>query len=296
MVEEETNSRVPYFHIPVLLNEAIDALQVKTGQTYIDATLGGGSYSQEIIKRGGNVLAIDLDPRAIEKSQESDGKNFKAVRGNHKDLTEITHSNGIQTVSGIVYDLGLSSDQLQNPALGLSFNSNDPLDMRLDQSLGVTAADLVNGMTEEELVHIFEKYGEEMYAKKIARVIVSQRLKRPIKTTGQLTNLISKAVPARGNIHPATRVFQALRIVVNDALGNLESSLNQAMGLLMPGGRLVVVSFHSLEDAIVKALSERSDVSVVGAVIRPSFKEVADNPRSRSAKLRTYEKKSVSKK
>src|SRR3989344_5174251 len=264
-----------YFHIPVLLNEAIDALQVKPGQTYIDATLGGGSYSQEIIKRGGNVLALDLDPRAIEKSQESDG---------------------IQTVSGIVYDLGLSSDQLTNPELGLSFNANDPLDMRLDPYLGVTAADLVNGMTEEELVHIFEKYGEEMYAKKIARVIVSQRLKRHIKTTGQLTNLISKAVPARGNIHPATRVFQALRIVVNDALGNLESSLNQAMGLLMPGGRLVVVSFHSLEDAIVKALSERSDVSVVGAVIRPSFKEVADNPRSRSAKLRTYEKKSVSKK
>jgi len=271
-------------------------LQVKTGQTDIDATLGGGSYSQEIIKRGGNVLAIDLDPRAVEKSQISIEPNLKAVQGNYKDLTEITHSNGIQTVSGIVYDLGLSSDQLQNPALGLSFNSNDPLDMRLDQSLGVTAADLVNGMTEEELVHIFEKYGEEMYAKKIARVIVSQRLKRPIKTTGQLTNLISKAVPARGNIHPATRVFQALRIVVNDALGNLESSLNQAMGLLMPGGRLVVVSFHSLEDAIVKALSERSDVSVVGAVIRPSFKEVADNPRSRSAKLRTYEKKSVSKK
>lgn len=285
-----------YFHIPVLLQEAVEALQVKPGHTYIDATLGGGSYSQEIIKRGGTVLAIDLDQRAIDKSQSSIGTNLKLRQGNYKNLTEITQSEGITKVSGIVYDLGLSSDQLTNPELGLSFNANDPLDMRLDHALGVTAADLVNGMIEEELVHIFEKYGEEMYAKKIAKVIVAHRAKRPIKTTGQLANIISKAVPTRGNIHPATRVFQALRIVVNDELGNLESSLNQAVGLLMPGGRLVVVSFHSLEDAIVKALSERSDVSVVGTVIRPSFKEVADNPRARSAKLRTYEKKSVSKK
>ncbi len=281
-----------YFHIPVLLNEAIEVLNIKPGNTYIDATLGGSSYASEIIKRGGKVLGIDLDSRALEHAEELKLENLTWIQGNYKNLTEIAHENGLTTVSGIVYDLGLSSDQLSNANLGLSFNTNNPLDMRLDQALGVTAADLVNGMTEEELVHLFEKYGEEMYAKKIAKVIVSQRIKRPIKTTGQLASLITKAVPTRGNIHPATRVFQALRIVVNDELGNLESSLEQAVELLEPGGRLVVVSFHSLEDSVVKALSERSDVSVIGAVIRPSFKEVADNPRSRSAKLRTYEKKS----
>lgn len=263
------------YHIPVLLNEVLEALNVKPGEKYIDCTYGGGGHFLGIEKAGGIVLGIDQDPEA------------KApVHGNFAHLKNIAQEHGFDPVSGILFDLGVSSHQLETDYRGFSFNKDAPLDMRMDQTLGPTAADLVNAGSESELANLFWKFGEERFAKAIAREIK----KTKIETTDQLAKAVLRARPARkagrgkDRTHPATRIFQALRIAVNDELAGLESALPQAVELLKPGGKLVVISFHSLEDRIVKNFMKKSEL------ITPTDEEVSENPRSRSAKMRVYEK------
>lgn len=268
-------------------------MKVKQGEKYIDATVGGGGHAVEILKRGGKVLGLDVDPEAIEQVKRI--LNIILVRGNFAHLQEIAQECGFDCVAGILFDLGVSSHQLLTTERGFSFTSDAPLDMRMDPDLEVTAADLVNGLRKEELYELFYKLGEERFAWTIARAIVRARSLRSIKTCKELAGVI---VGAKSNqkrferIHPATRCFQALRIAVNDELNNLKAVLPQAVNLLKPGGRLVVISFHSLEDRIVKNFfKERADLqTLTKKPIRPSSAEVEINPRSRSAKMRVGEK------
>ncbi len=261
------------YHIPVLLNEALEALRVKPGGKYIDCTYGGGGHSRAIEKAGGVVLGIDQDAEA------------KApVHGNFAHLQQIAQDHGFDPVSGILFDLGVSSHQLETDYRGFSFNKDAPLDMRMDpETQTVTAADLVNAGGESELANLFWRFGEERASRAIAKAIVA---KRPITTTNQLAEIILRVrhKTKADRTHPATRIFQALRIAVNDELAGLETALPQAVELLKPGGRLVVISFHSLEDRIVKKFMQKS------TVITPTDEEVRNNPRSRSAKMRIYEK------
>jgi 16S rRNA (cytosine1402-N4)-methyltransferase len=292
------------FHKPVLLKEAIEFLAVKPGERYIDATVGGGGHSEAILKVGGIILGIDCDPEAITAarrrlSSACPGASWRLVRGNFADLKKIAAANGFSSAAGILFDLGVSSYQLGTPKRGFSFNLESPLDMRMDLRLMVTAADLVNGLTENELTELFFKFGEEKCARRIARAICRARKIRPITTTNELAEVILRARPRRGKFdrtHPATRCFQALRIAVNDELNSLKAALPQALEILKPEGRLVVISFHSLEDRIVKnflklAAGEGRLEILTKKPIRPTEEEVEANPRSRSAKLRAGEKK-----
>ena len=260
------------YHIPVLLKEVLEALEIKPGEKYIDCTYGGGGHFRGIQKAGGIVLGIDQDPEA------------KApVQGNFAHLKEIALQAGFDQVAGILFDLGVSSHQLEMDYRGFSFNKEAKLDMRMDQTAGLTAADLINAGSEKELANLFFKYGEERESRKIAKAIV---LNRPIETTNDLAEIILKVSHRSRNdrTHPATRVFQALRIAVNDELASLEEALPQALELLKPGGKLTVISFHSLEDRIVKNFMKKS------LLIRPSLEEIKINPRARSGKLRIMEK------
>lgn len=296
----------PVFHQPVLLKEAVDYLRVQEGGNYLDATVGGGGHALEVLKRGGRVLGIDCDPEAIKATEEKikglgrreSRKRGEIVlcRGNFADLKKVVEENGFVPLGGVLFDLGASTHQLLNPERGFSFRSSEGLDMRMDPDLKVTAADLVNGLTKGELNELFSKLGEEQFARPIARAIVSARTLKPIKTGAELAEIITRTVPGRkgkSRIHPATRCFQALRIAVNDELNNLRQALPQAVDLLKPGGRLVVISFHSLEDRIVKwFLRERQDLeNLTPKPVRPSGMEEKTNPRSRSAKMRVGEKK-----
>lgn len=262
------------YHIPVLLNEVVAALEIKPGEKYIDCTFGGGGHFRAIQEAGGIVLGIDQDPEAQ-----------APIRGNFAHLKEIADTAGFHPVSGILFDLGVSSHQLETDYRGFSFKRGglSKLDMRMDQTTGLTAADLINAGSEKELANLFFKYGEERESRKIAKAIVSNR---PVETTNDLAEIILK-VSHRGKFdrtHPATRVFQALRIAVNDELNSLETALPQALGLLKPGGKLAVISFHSLEDRIVKNFMKKS------LLIRPTEQEIANNPKARSGKLRVMEK------
>lgn len=292
------------YHTPVLLQEVLEYLAVKPGEKYIDCTLGGGGHTLEILKRGGNVLGIDVDQEALDyvskkiqekKQTEHISGQLRVVRANFSDIDRIANDNGFTQISGILMDLGVSSHQLDRPDRGFSFQ-NGPLDMRMDRGLFVMARDLVNGLTQKELVELFEKFGEERFAKKIARSIVERRKIVPIQTTKELADLIKASVyRSKDDIHPATRVFQALRIAVNDELTVLRKALPKAMDLLKPGGRLVVISFHSLEDRIVKQYfnvfeKEGKGVLITKKPVRASDEEVLRNRRARSAKLRCIEK------
>ncbi len=287
------------FHTSVLLKEAIDLLQVKKGGKYIDATLGGAGHALEIIKRGGIVLGIDCDEEALNYVE----KNFKLTlaKGNFRDLEEIARLNNFNKVSGIIFDLGVSSFQLENGKRGFSFLKGGPLDMRMDKELGVKASDLLNILPKGELYEIFIKLGEEHRARAISDGIVSARRIAPIQTTGDLSSVIQKALGIKGEITDFTkaniskRVFQALRIAVNDELENIRIALPKAMELLQSGGRVVVISFHSLEDRIVKQSFIEFEKQDMGKIIskKPivsSEEELKKNPRSRSAKLRVFEK------
>ncbi|MBI2442573.1 MAG: 16S rRNA (cytosine(1402)-N(4))-methyltransferase RsmH [Candidatus Levybacteria bacterium] len=287
------------FHVSVMLSEAVDALHVEKGKKYIDATLGGGGHAIEIVKRGGIVLGIDVDLDAINyveekiKNQIANSKNATLVRGNFLQITEIARENGFEEVSGILFDLGVSSYQFDKAERGFSFQREGPLDMRMDQSLSVKAADLINGLTKAELTKLFDKYGEERFAKKIAGAIVKARLEQPIHKTTELSGIIERTTGIREKIHPATRVFQALRIAVNDEIHVLEDALGQSVRLLEDAGRIVVISFHSLEDRVVKrAFLEFEDQGLGSMVTRkpilPSEHELRENPRARSAKLRVF--------
>lgn len=303
------------YHTSVLLEAAVDGLLVEPGKKYIDATLGGGGHAIEIIERGGDVLGIDVDEEALayvyEKlkassfakasvdkqsaKRKAEGK-VTLVRGNFRDLEKIAIENGFESVSGILFDLGVSSYQFDSAERGFSFLKDAELDMRMDRELTVTAKDLVNGLTKLELTALFAKLGEERFARKIAEAIVKRREKQPIETTAELAKIIRHNVPSgTKGIHPATRVFQALRIAVNDELNAMREALPQAVKLLEKGGRIVTISFHSLEDRIVKqafllfAAEGLGDVITKKPII-PLAAELAANPRSRSAKMRIFER------
>ena len=299
------------FHIPVLLSEVTKGLAISEGKKYVEATVGGGGHTEEILREGGIVLGIDCDPEAIEHVGRKVKNNLTLVRENFAHLKEIGKRTGFEKVAGILFDLGVSSHQLETDYRGFSFNTNAPLDMRMDPTLSVTAADLVNGLNEGELDELFKKYSEEYHSRAIARAIVRARAIAPIATCNQLAEVVIKArrqsrferTPACRRLkhqrlagrHPAMRVFQALRIAVNDELNNLRQALPQAVELLEKGGRLVVLSFHSLEDRIVKNFFKEKEKKGILQVltkkpIRPSREEIKANPRSRSAKLRIAEK------
>lgn len=258
------------YHIPVLLNEVIEALEIKPGNKYIDCTYGGGGHFRAIQAAGGIVLGIDQDLEA-----------HAPVQGNFAHLQKIAVKAGFDQVDGILMDLGVSSHQLETDYRGFSFNREAKLDMRMDPvNQTVTAADLINAGSEKELANLFFKYGEERASRKIAKAIVEAKKISKVETADQLSHIILKVRGKSGRTHPATRVFQALRIAVNDELDSLEKALPQAMELLKPGGKLAVISFHSLEDRIVKNFMKKSEL------IRPTEEEIDENPRARSGKLR----------
>ena len=300
-------------HIPVLLNETVDALSVKPGGRYVDGTLGRAGHTREIIARGGTVLGIDRDEAAIAAGErlkvESEGR-LEVAYGNHGDLKRIANEKGWQEVDGILLDLGVSSPQLDEAGRGFSFLREGPLDMRMDRTRGISAADLVNGESAERLEEIFREWGEEPNARRIAKAIAARR---GFKTTIELADFIEKTVGRRGGHHPATRVFQALRMEVNDEMGELERALEGGIELLAPGGRFAVITFESLTDRVVKRFfaehvgkevslqqggaewkgSLPRAVAVTRKAVTATEAEVDVNPRSRSAKLRVIEVKGV---
>ncbi len=308
-----------YQHRPVLIREVLECLRPNEKGIYADCTLGGAGHSYEILKAsspGGRVIGLDRDADAIEaavRRLSEFGDRATLVRGVFSDLPVILEGLGIKQVDGILYDLGVSSYQLDNPHRGFSYQKDAPLDMRMDRETGVTAGDLVNTLTVEELGRIFREYGEERFAGRISSLIVRERDKAPITTTGQLVDIIKRAIPARNRRegpHPAKRTFQALRIAVNRELDMLKEALPGMSGCLKPGGRACVITYHSLEDRIVKeAFREMArsclcpkdfPVCVCGKkplirIIRPggvtpSALEIEENPRARSARLRVAER------
>lgn len=290
------------YHVPVLLQEAIENLSVTKGKKYVDATFGGGGHTREILGLGGLVLALDQDQEAIEEakqnfSQEIMNSTLTIKKTNFSDLKAVCEITGFLPVSGVIMDLGVSSHQLDTDHRGFSFNKDAHLDMRMDpQNQGVTAADFVNAAGESELTSIFWRFGGETMSRKIAKAIVAARKAGRIDTTLQLADIVSSVKPRSisGSLHPATKVFQALRIAVNDELNALSLTLPQASEVLEPGGRLVVISFHELEDKIVKNfLRDHPDefTELTQKPITPTENEIKNNPRSRSAKMRVAQKK-----
>ncbi len=285
------------YHTPVLLQEVLEILTLKEGDKVIDATAGGGGYSEVFLKAGAKVLAIDQDPDSISYLLEKfkNEKDILLVRDNFSKIKNVAVKYNFLDAKGIVFDLGTSSHQIEESKRGFSFMKDEELDMRMDTDTKLTAKEIVNTWREEELTRIFLKYGEEHFAQKIAKEIVMQRKNKKINTTGELTTIIGKIIPRTSKIHPATRVFQALRIVVNDEMSVLQKALADSFEILSRGGRLIVVSFHSLEDRIVKIFFEEMERKglahvIVKKPISASALELALNPRSRSAKLRAVEK------
>ena len=300
------------FHIPVLTKEILNYLNLKKGGVYIDCTLGGGGHSKAILEKiypHGLLIGIDQDIDAIEAVKEelkSYIDKVKLVKGNFINLEEILSDLKTETVSGIIFDLGVSFHQLKEKERGFSFKEDSHLDMRMDLTQEFNADILINNYSEEDLAEVFEKYGEERFSKRIARLIVIERKKKTITTSKQLSDLVIRSLPRTKKrrtwrIHPATRVFQAIRIEVNQELKALKKGLNQAIRLLEDKGRVCVISYHSLEDRIVKhqfkeVEREGKDKGNYGLKIitkkpiSPSSGEVERNPKARSAKLRVAEK------
>jgi 16S rRNA (cytosine1402-N4)-methyltransferase len=305
-------------HISVLLDECIQYLNIRPEGVYVDGTLGLGGHSEAIASRltTGKLISIDRDDRALAFAAERlapYGERVQLVKGNFGDVKRLLDSVGVASVDGMMFDLGVSSPQLDDPQRGFSYMQDAPLDMRMDERAPLTAREVVNTWSEEELRSILWRYGEERYAGRIASAIVTYREKKPLETTLELVDVIRKAMPAaalREKQHPAKRSFQAIRIAVNDELGSLERMLTDAPGLLKPGGRLLVISFHSLEDRIVKEfVKSREDGctcpkdfpvcvcgfrqtlrSVTRKPVSPGREEIEQNPRARSARLRIAEK------
>ncbi|MCH8821237.1 16S rRNA (cytosine(1402)-N(4))-methyltransferase RsmH [Patescibacteria group bacterium] len=282
------------FHRSVLLKESIDYLNVRPNELYVDATLGGGGHTKEILNNGGRVIGIDVDLDAIDHIRDSLRSDHLIVeQDNFRNIDKILSKHGITEISGIIFDLGVSSKQLDTAGRGFSFSKSGPLDMRMGGDLKVTAADLVNGLTETELYELFFRSGEERYARRIARVIVRSRQNEKIEKTDQLAKIIEASIGrSASKIHPATKVFMALRMAVNSELDNLKESLEKSTNFLKIEGRLVVISFHSLEDRIVKNFVRNTSelVQINKKPIIPTEEEIKENPRSRSAKLRVAEK------
>jgi len=313
----------PQPHIPVLLDAVLEGLRVQGGGRYIDGTVGAGGHSLAILESapGVRLLGIDTDPNALQLASERlapyiGSGQARLVRANFEEIDEVARRESFAGVDGVLLDLGVSSMQLDRPERGFSFRADGPLDMRLDPQGPVTAADLVNTLPENELADLIYKYGEEPASRRIARRIVEQRARAPITTTAQLASIVSQAMGGRAAgrtrnpIHPATKTFQALRIAVNRELDVLETALAAAVDLLKPGGRLAVISFHSLEDRAVKQFIRQEQKGCIcppelpvcqcgrnptlramnSKPIKATAEEAHLNPRSRSAKLRVAER------
>ncbi|WP_123043558.1 16S rRNA (cytosine(1402)-N(4))-methyltransferase RsmH [Cohnella candidum] len=315
-----------FHHITVLLEEAVEGLNVRPDGIYVDCTLGGAGHSSAIAAKlgpGGRLIALDQDDAALENARvrlAPFGETVTLVKSNFRDLIEalrtagVPEEDGMPRVDGVLFDLGVSSPQLDEADRGFSYNHDAELDMRMDREQSLTAKTIVNEWDEKEIADILRDYGEEKFARSIARHIASARAKAPIEKTGELVELIKAAIPAparRTGPHPAKRTFQALRIAVNDELGAFRDALAEAIDVLKPGGRAAVITFHSLEDRICKTMFTAEvascscppdfPVCVCGGgggrlkltprkPILPSERELADNPRARSAKLRVAEK------
>lgn len=303
-----------FYHLPVLLDEVLAGLDIRPDGAYIDGTCGGGGHSSEIAKRlsGGTLVGIDRDPDAVKAASERLAPyGFKAAKGNYSDIRKIARENGITAADGILLDLGVSSHQLDTEERGFSYHGNAPLDMRMSQE-GQTAADLVNTLAEDELSRILFEYGEEKFSRRIAGEIVRRRADKPIETTEELADIVRDSIPAKfkRDKNPCRKTFQALRIAVNCEFEHLDRGLDEAFELLKTGGRLCVITFHSVEDRIVK---QRFASFCKGCICPPDFpqcvcgrtprgrlvnrkpieaspEELEKNPRSRSAKLRIIEK------
>lgn len=305
------------YHTPVLLQEVVELLQPCRGGLYVDCTLGGGGHAEEILRAAGpdgKLIALDWDMEAQESSRErlrGYGDRVQLVRANFAEVEQVLMSIGVTAVDGMMFDVGVSSRQFDEPSRGFSFQREGPLDMRMNRDSGVTAQEVLSNESVEELTRIFRVYGEERRARAIAQRIERERAFRPLETTADLVRVVESVLgPKRGAIHPATRVFQALRIHVNRELENLQHGLRGAVNMLKSGGRLAVISFHSLEDRIVKqffvqmstgcvcppALAacacERKEVLrvITRKPVTATEAEVRQNPRARSAKLRVAEK------
>jgi 16S rRNA (cytosine1402-N4)-methyltransferase len=296
------------FHVSVLLQEVIDSLEVKRGKRYIDATLGGGGHTFEILKLGGIVLGIDLDDEALSfvklkvaGSKFEIDKDIILAKGNFKDIEKIAKKNDFEGVSGIIFDLGLSSYQIEKEERGFSFQKEGPLDMRMSKDLGVSASDLINGLTKGELYELFNKLGEERFALSISNNIESARRIKKIETTEELAKIVERSYGLRGEVSPFMKskvnrkVFQALRIAVNDELNNIREAFPAALSVLGANGRLAVITFHSLEDRIVKWQFREFEGKNLGKIITKHpitslQAEININRRSGSAKLRIFEK------
>lgn len=304
-------------HQPVLLDEVIKNLAIRPNGIYVDLTFGRGGHSREILKRmgpEGRLVAMDKDPAAIQEGNAGPFCNDKRFLIRHGSFVELealmTELEFVGRVNGILMDLGVSSPQLDNPERGFSFTREGPLDMRMDPTQGMDAASWLNQSEKNEIIRVLRDYGEERYARRIATAIVEDREKQPFTTTKQLADLVARVVPTREKgKHPATRVFQAIRIVVNDELEGLKQCLAQCVKVLAIGGRIAVISFHSLEDRIVKQFFQREAkgdeyprglpipesqihrrLKIVGSLIRPTEEELKRNVRARSARLRIAEK------
>lgn len=306
-------------HKSVLLTETIEGLQIRSDGIYVDGTLGGGGHSYEIAKRlkGGRLIGIDQDQAAIEAAGmrlSPFGDKVTIVRSNYRNTREVLSELGIEKIDGMILDLGVSSYQFDTKERGFSYRFDSPLDMRMDTRQSFSAKEIVNGYSEMELYHVIRDYGEDKFAKNIAKHIVMARKKKPVETTGELCEIIKAAIPAKIRAeggHPAKRTFQAIRIECNRELEVLRESLETLIELLNPGGRLCIITFHSLEDRIVKAAFKKAEnpcicppnfpvctcgrVSqgkvVTGKPILPGEEELSGNPRAASAKLRIFEKK-----
>jgi 16S rRNA (cytosine1402-N4)-methyltransferase len=288
-------------HVPVLPAAVLEWLNPQPGQTVVDCTLGGGGHARLIATKlgpGGRLIGLDRDATMIELARPGleslpDRPNLTLVHSNFDDLRGVLDGLGVGRVDGVLADLGFSSDQMDDPARGLSFSREGPLDMRLSLDDYTTAEDLLNQASERDLADYFWKYGEERFSRRIARQIVQTRKARPLRTTDDLAALVRRCVPrGKGGIDPATRVFQALRIAVNDELGALDQLLEALPDCVTPGGRAIVISFHSLEDRRVKQAFRQGEVWTVltRKPVTASDEEVAANPRARSAKLRAAER------
>ena len=286
-----------------MLKEVISYLQLKPGYAVLDSTAGGGGHAVEILKRitpGGRLIGIDADPNAVRLSEESlkDFKNYKLVNENFRNLDRVLSRENIKVLNAALFDLGISSDQLEDRTRGFAFSEDSALDMRMDPKSNITAYDIVNKLKEKELADIIEKFGEERFARRIARFIAEKRLDKAIATTRELAEIIRKAIGyryKRGRIDPATRTFQAIRIAVNDELNAIEEGIKKAVSWLDIGGRIVVISFHSLEDRIVKNLFKGySGLGILKIItkkpVTPGSEELNVNYRSRSGKLRVAER------
>lgn len=294
-------------HVPILLREVLEYLNCQPNRIYVDGTVGSGGHARAILEKSsptGKLIGLDWDEEAIQRAQKNlatFGKRLELIQRNYKELSSVLATLSIDTVDGILLDLGVSTEQLEEGGRGFSFLRDGPLDMRMNRQIRITAQELLRRLSPVEMSRIFQLYGEERFAKRIAKAVIRQRQISPLRTTGDLVDVIKKNIPSHsGRIHPATRTFQALRIAVNEEIENLHTFLSRSKDFLNPGGRLVIISFHSLEDRAVKnhfrlwAKAEKGTPPSFRVLtpkpIMASAAEVFNNPKARSAKLRAVEK------